>query len=752
MEYVKANANGKTIHYCPCTKCQCRSDLYRFSIDTVWEHLKRNGFWDKYTCWIYHGETSSAGPHDHGQFSERASTSFDPTTTLINDVFPYESGATEAVQQFPRDVNTAGIDRYNKLIAFQQTPLYNGCNQTVLEAVMGVMKLKVENKMSVKATDETLEYSASLLPPGHRLPTNHRKVRHILKDLGLTYIKIHACIYDCVLFWGKDHEGNNLEKLDACPVCHTDRYKLTPAGNRKAVKILRYFPLISRLERLYMSLQTAKAMRWHAERDLPDDDTLIHPADGEAWKHIVGEFPHFASEVRNVWLGLSSDGFNPFGNMSLQYSIWPVILVPYNLPPWMCMKKEYNMLTLLIPGPGYPGKCLDVYLRPLIEELKLLDSVGHLTYDKYKNEMFQMHAMVVGTISDFPGRGMLSGNVVRGYRVCPECLTVECSSAHCRKIVQMRHRCWLGVDHPWRADVGAFDGTVEDDVQPRRWTGDEILEVLNEYDFGPLSNHPAIVAAIPERPDRYKFWTHKSIFWELPYWSKLLIRHYLDVMHIEKNVCESVVGTVLNWEGKTKDVPKARIDLESMGLRKHLWLREGKKKMPQAPYTVKPEQKNEIFRWISNIRYPSGYAGNISRCVNCRDNKMYGLKSHDCHILLQRLFPVFIRSYLPREVVEPLVALSRFFQKLCTRELKKSDLREMKEDIIFIMCKFERIFPPNFFDIMPHLMIHLPEQLLLTGPVHYTWMYSIERYDSIFITCTFYIKLFFNIHNMHFAT
>ena len=55
-----------------------------------------------------------------------------------------------------------------------------------------------------------------------------------------------------------------------------------------------------------------------------------------------------------------------------------------------------------------------MYMRPLIEECKLLWEVGHPTYDSHKKEMFQMHAMIVGTISDFPARGMLSGNVVRG--------------------------------------------------------------------------------------------------------------------------------------------------------------------------------------------------------------------------------------------------------------------------------------------------------------------------------------------------
>ena len=100
-------------------------------------------------------------------------------------------------------------------------------------------------------------------------------------------------------------------------------------------------------------------------------------------------------------------------------------------------------------------------MRPLIEECKLLWEVGHPTYDSHKNEMFQMHAMIVGTISDFPARGMLSGNVVRGYKACPECLSSQGCSNHCNKIVRMGHRAYLPHDHPWRIDTGAFDGTEE---------------------------------------------------------------------------------------------------------------------------------------------------------------------------------------------------------------------------------------------------------------------------------------------------
>ncbi|KAL6181011.1 hypothetical protein ACLB2K_047669 [Fragaria x ananassa] len=224
MQYAQANADGSGMFYCPCKMCKCRSDMHRFPFDTVWDHLKSNGFWERYTCWIYHGETSSC-PHDHGQFYHSGSTSNDPTTAFINDMFPHDSGVCPErqhipqapMQAVPRGVNTAGIAKYNRLIAFQQTPLCPGHEKTVLQCVMEVMHIKVDTKSTVTAVDRYLQYAASLLPDGHRHPTTHHKVRRILRDLGLSYIKIHACRYDCVLFWGKDADGNDLEGLHRCP-------------------------------------------------------------------------------------------------------------------------------------------------------------------------------------------------------------------------------------------------------------------------------------------------------------------------------------------------------------------------------------------------------------------------------------------------------------------------------------------------------------------------------------------------------
>lgn len=69
-------------------------------------------------------------------------------------------------------------------------------------------------------------------------------------------------------------------------------------------------------------------------------------------------------------------------------------------------------------------------------------------------------------------------------------------------------------------------------------------------------------------------WTKRSILFELPYWKTLKLRNCLDVMHIEKNIFENLIGTLLGVDGKSKDTEKSRRDLEDMGIRKELHLKK----------------------------------------------------------------------------------------------------------------------------------------------------------------------------------
>ncbi|KAA0062464.1 uncharacterized protein E6C27_scaffold130G00520 [Cucumis melo var. makuwa] len=72
-------------------------------------------------------------------------------------------------------------------------------------------------------------------------------------------------------------------------------------------------------------------MRWHRDKRVETNDVLKHPANAKGWKHFDSEYPDFASDLRKVRLGLASDGFNPFGQMSTSYSMWPVVLLRYSL-------------------------------------------------------------------------------------------------------------------------------------------------------------------------------------------------------------------------------------------------------------------------------------------------------------------------------------------------------------------------------------------------------------------------------------
>jgi len=138
-------------------------------------------------------------------------------------------------------------------------------------------------------------------------------------------------------------------------------------------------------------------------------------------------------------------------------------------------------------------------------------------------------------------------------------------------------------------------------------------------------------------------------------------------------------------------------------------------------------KKNRLCDWLKRVKFPYGYASNISRCVNKLPGKLSGMKSHDFHVFLQRLLSIAIRGYVKPKIQTIFTELSTFFKQLCARTLKVDVLKQMKDNIVIILCKLEKIFPPVFFDIMVHIAIHLPREVELAGPVQYCWMYPIER-------------------------
>ncbi|GFZ03435.1 hypothetical protein Acr_16g0000590 [Actinidia rufa] len=227
-----------------------------------------------------------------------------------------------------------------------------------------------------------------------------------------------------------------------------------------------------------MSRMISKAMRWHVENP-SDGDESRHPTHSDEWKDFDVKHPEFALEPRNVRLGLAVDGFNPFGNMSNSYSMWPVILVPYNLPPWLAMKDSFFMLTLLVPGDKQPGIDIDVYMRPMVDELKELWQTGALTYDAFGREYFQMRAALSWTIHDWPAFGDISGWRTKGHYSCYTCNDEPYFESLRSKTAYINHRCYLPENHPERRKRVAYNGKQEKRKRSLELPVEKIQEQLN---------------------------------------------------------------------------------------------------------------------------------------------------------------------------------------------------------------------------------------------------------------------------------
>jgi hypothetical protein len=142
---------------------------------------------------------------------------------------------------------------------------------------------------------------------------------------------------------------------------------------------------------------------------------------------------------------------NPFGNQSSTHSTWPVVMSLYNLPPWLCKKQKYMMLTILVSGPKQPGDHTDVYLRPLVDDLKILWKPGMSeVWDEYKREEFTMHGMLFTTINDNPAHRNLSSRcwmcviqstTCTSRRMCVKLLVEHCYNRSPKeKIIKMQGR------------------------------------------------------------------------------------------------------------------------------------------------------------------------------------------------------------------------------------------------------------------------------------------------------------------------
>jgi len=125
---------------------------------------------------------------------------------------------------------------------------------------------------------------------------------------------------------------------------------------------------------------------------------------------------------------------------------------------------------------------------------------------------------------------------------------------------------------------------------------------------------------------------------------------------------------------------------------------------------MSPDEKKLFCEILKGVKFPDGYASNIRHNIHVNEKKIFGLKSHECHIIIQHLLPLAVRKILPEMVSAGVIRISGFFKKLCLPVIRRSDMDSLEADIAETLSLLEAIFPPSFFDIMVDLMVHLPAQ------------------------------------------
>ncbi|KAK1685725.1 hypothetical protein QYE76_046573 [Lolium multiflorum] len=182
--------------------------------------------------------------------------------------------------------------------------------------------------------------------------------------------------------------------------------------------------------------------------------------------------------------------------------------------------------------------------------------------------------------------------------------------------------------------------------------------------------------------------------------------------------------------------------LEAGGVRKGSWWPEGMPVMKPSLMVLRrglwtgralrstKEEKVIFFECLSSMKVPSGFSSNIKGIINMAEKKFQNLKSHDCHVIMTQLLPIALRGLLPENVRVAIVKLCAFLNAI-SRKVINPGSTTVTERCGPMSCRFELVFPPSFFDIMTHLLVHLVEEISILGPVFLHNMFPFERFMGV---------------------
>ncbi|KAL2901733.1 Glutathione-regulated potassium-efflux system ancillary protein KefF [Bienertia sinuspersici] len=303
---------------CPCLNCTLVLSQIRKNMHC---HLLVYGIDPTYNPWVSHEESIQEIDNDEeGYVGEVSDNESDHMP--LDDMAPFVFDVTNAWNSInsttlnEKDTNETPLV-LQKLMEDMEVDLYLGCKTFKrLEFIMTMLHIKVSCSLTNKSFSLLMNILHRAFNYDNNLPLSSYEAKKFTKALELDYVKIDACVNHCILF--RNEYANEVN----CPKCTTPRWKQDVTqddensdeseGAKRKTRVpqlvLCHFPLIPRLQRMFMCCKLAKHMWWHKKEHYSDDDNRImrHPRDSKAWKSLYELYPDFAADARNVRLALIS--------------------------------------------------------------------------------------------------------------------------------------------------------------------------------------------------------------------------------------------------------------------------------------------------------------------------------------------------------------------------------------------------------------------------------------------------------------
>jgi hypothetical protein len=274
MNFVKERFSEAEKILCPCQHCLNSKSLEQ---DEVERHLLLNGMSSTYTRWIDHGEDRNIHVLEKLAVVEEANVdSFVPEHTnddcglheMLGELIRSEQHSNEAR---PEDRNEGVASHFKKPIEDAKRELYPGCmNFSRFTFVIKMLHVKSYYRITNSAFTSMMQILSEAFPQFNTVPKSYDEAKKMLRELGLGYESINVCPNNCVLF-RKEHETK-----DSCLVCKASRWK-DPERKKVPAKVLWHFPLVPRLQRMFVLKKRSEEAQWHKLKRKYNEKEMTHP-------------------------------------------------------------------------------------------------------------------------------------------------------------------------------------------------------------------------------------------------------------------------------------------------------------------------------------------------------------------------------------------------------------------------------------------------------------------------------------------